>query len=47
MGDVLEVDDFPDITIMTINAEEVPKEYQKIIQYMDGMRFLVAGTKAL
>jgi hypothetical protein len=25
----------------------VPKEYQKIIQYMDGMRFLVAGTKAL
>jgi hypothetical protein len=28
MGDVLKDNDFLDVTIMTINAEEVPKEYQ-------------------
>jgi len=32
---------------MTINAKEVIKEYWKIIQYMDGMWFLVGGTKAV
>jgi hypothetical protein len=37
VGDVLEDDDFPDATIMTINVEE----YQKIIQYLDGIRFLL------
>jgi len=31
MGDVSKDDDFPDATIMTINVEGVPKEYQKII----------------
>jgi hypothetical protein len=47
MGDVLEDDDLPNATIITINAKEVPKEYQKIIQLMDGMRFLIGGTKVM
>jgi hypothetical protein len=29
MGDVLKDDDFLDAALMTINAERVPKEYQK------------------
>jgi hypothetical protein len=45
MGDVLEDDDFPHATIMTIN--EALKEYWEIIQYLDGMRFLVRATKAV
>jgi hypothetical protein len=31
MGDVSEDDDFPDVAIMSINAEETPEEYRKII----------------
>lgn len=31
LGDVLEDDDFLDITIMTINVKKVLEEYQKII----------------
>jgi len=27
VGDVSEDDDFPNVTIMTINAKEAPKEY--------------------
>jgi hypothetical protein len=38
MGDVSEYDDFPDATIMSINAEEAHEEYREIIQYLDGMR---------
>jgi hypothetical protein len=47
MGDVLEDDDFLDATIMTINADEAPKEYREIIQYLDGMRFPIGATKAI
>ncbi len=47
MGDVSEDDDFPNVTIMTINAEEAPKEYWKIIQSLDGMRFLIGTIKAV
>jgi hypothetical protein len=47
VGDVLEDDDFPSATIMTINVEETFEEYRKIIQYLDGMRFLVRATKAM
>jgi hypothetical protein len=47
MGDVLEVDDFPDAAIMSINAEETPEEYRKIIQYLDGMRFPDGATKVV
>jgi len=47
VGDVLEDDDFPDAAIMSINAEEAPEEYQEIIQYLDGMRFLDGATKAV
>jgi hypothetical protein len=45
-GDALEDDDFPDATVMIINAKKTLKEYQKIIQYLDGMKFLVKTTKA-
>jgi hypothetical protein len=31
MGDVLKDDDFLNVALMTINAERVPKEYQKNI----------------
>ncbi len=47
MGDVSEDDDFSGATIMAINAEEAPEEYREIIQYLDGMRFLVRATKAV
>jgi hypothetical protein len=47
VGDVLEDDDFPDATIMSINAKEAPKEYREIIQYLDGMRFLDEATKVV
>jgi len=47
MGDVSEDDDFPDVTIMSINAKEAPEEYREIIQYLDGMRFLDGATKAI
>jgi hypothetical protein len=33
MGDLSKDDDFLDATTMTINVEEVLKEYRKIIQY--------------
>jgi len=32
VGDVSEDDDFPNATIMTINAEGAPEEYREIIQ---------------
>ncbi len=44
VSDVSEDDDFPDVTIMTINADELPEQYQEIIQYLDGMRFLDGAT---
>jgi len=47
VGDVSEDDDFPDATIMAINAEEALEEYREIIQYLDGMRFPVGATKAV
>jgi hypothetical protein len=47
MGDVSKNNDFPNATIMTINAEEASKEYQEIIQYFDGMRFPVGVIKAM
>ncbi len=47
MGDVLEDDDFLDAAIMSINAEEAPKKYREIIQYLDGMRFPDGATKAV
>jgi hypothetical protein len=47
MGDVLENDDFSDVTIMTINANETLKEYREIIQYLDVMRFPIGTTKAI
>jgi hypothetical protein len=47
MGDVSEDDDFPDATIMAINAKEAPEEYREIIQYLDGMRFPVGTTKVV
>jgi len=39
MANVSEDDDFLDATLMTINVERTPKEYQEIIQYLDGMKF--------
>jgi len=39
VGDVLKDDDFLDATIMTIHVKEMLKEYQEIIQCLDGMRF--------
>jgi hypothetical protein len=47
MGDVSEDDDFPDATIMAINAKEAPEEYREIIQYLDGMKFPVGTTKVV
>jgi hypothetical protein len=47
VGYVSEDDNFPDATIMAINAKETPEEYQEIIQYLDGMRFPVEATKAV
>jgi hypothetical protein len=47
VGDVLEDDDFPDATIMSINAEETLQEYREIIQYLDDMRFPDGATKAV
>jgi len=47
VGDVLEDDDFSNATIMSINAEEAPKKYREIIQYLDGMRFPDGATKAI
>jgi hypothetical protein len=47
VGDVSEDDDFLDTTIMTINANEMPEEYQEIIQYLDGMRFPLGATKVI
>jgi hypothetical protein len=47
VGDVSDDDDFPDATIMSINAEEAPEEYREIIQYLDGMRLLNGATKAV
>jgi len=47
VGDVSEDDDFPDAAIMSINAEEAPEEYRKIIQYLDGMRFPDGATKVV
>jgi hypothetical protein len=47
VGDVSKDDDFPNAIIMTNNAKETPKEYQKIIQYLNGMRFLVGATKVM
>jgi hypothetical protein len=45
VGDVLEDDDFPDVAIMTINANEALEEYREIIQYLDGMTFPIGATK--
>ncbi len=42
-----EDDEFPNVTIMTTNVEEMHEEYRKIIQYLDGMRFPVGTTKAM
>jgi hypothetical protein len=47
VGDVSEDDDFLDVTIMSINAEEAPEEYREIVQYLDGMRFPDGATKAV
>jgi len=47
MGDVSEDGDFPDVAILAINVKEAPKEYQEIIQYLDGMRFPVGATKVV
>ncbi len=47
VGDVSKDDDFPDATIMAINAEEALEKYREIIQYLDGMRFPVGATKAV
>jgi hypothetical protein len=47
MGDVSEDDDFPDVAMMSINAEEAFEEYRKIIQYLDGMRFPDGTTKVV
>jgi len=47
VGDVSKDDDFQDAAIMTINVEEAPEEYRKIIQYLDGMRFAIGATKVV
>jgi hypothetical protein len=47
VGDVSEDEDFPNVAIVAINAKEAPKKYQKIIQYLNGMRFPVGTTKAI
>jgi len=46
VGDVLEDDNFSNVAIMAINAEET-EEYWEIIQYLDGMRFPIGATKAI
>jgi len=35
VGDVLEDDDFSNVVIMSINAEEAPEKYWEIIQYLN------------
>jgi hypothetical protein len=47
MGDVSKDDDFPNVAIMAMNVEEAPEKYREIIQYLDGMRFLVVATKVV
>jgi len=47
VGDVSKDDDFPDVTIMSTNAEEAPEEFREIIQYLNGMRFPDGATKAI
>ncbi len=47
MGDVSKYDEFPNATVMTINVEETLEKYQKVIQYLDDMRFSVGATKAV
>jgi hypothetical protein len=47
VGNVSKDDDFPYVIIMTINAEEMFEEYQKIIQYLNGMRFPVGATEVV
>ncbi len=47
VGDVSEDDDFSNAAIMSINAEEAPKEYREIIQYLDGMKFPDGATKVV
>jgi hypothetical protein len=47
MGDVSENDNFPDVAIISINAEETLEEYREIIQYLNGMRFPNGATKAV
>jgi hypothetical protein len=47
VSDVLEDDDFPNVAIMTINIKKMPEEYQEIVQYLDGMRFLIGATKVV
>ncbi len=47
VGDVSEDDNFPDATIMSINAKEAPEEHREIIQYLDGMRFPDGTTKVV
>jgi uncharacterized FlgJ-related protein len=37
----------PDAIIMTINSDEMFEKYREIIQYLDGMNFLVGATKAV
>jgi hypothetical protein len=39
--------DVSKVTIMTINAKEAPKEYKKIIEYLDGMSFQIGATKVV
>jgi hypothetical protein len=47
VGEVSKDDDFPDASIMTINAKTVFEEYWEIIQYLDGMKFPNGTTKAM
>jgi len=47
VDDVLEDDNFLNVAIMSINAEEAPEEYREIIQYLDGMRFPDEATKVV
>jgi len=47
MGDVLKDDDFLDAVVMTINAKRVLKEYQKNIQYLNVMKFLIRAIKVV
>jgi hypothetical protein len=47
VGDVLKDDDFPNVTIMTTNVDEMREKYRKIIQYLDGMKFPDGATKVV